>query len=129
MMVLFAALLLAQAEPINPGPGPEQAEAAAGHEASHETEREAREEKEEEGIAAHIFHHVQDETVVPLGFWAGNRYIRLDITKHLINMWISAGILLIVVGLGGRKRALIPKGSYNLLESLVMFIRDEISVK
>src|SRR3954470_24368171 len=129
MMVLFAALLLAQAEPIHPGPRPDQAEAAAGHEASHETEREAREEKEEEGIAAHIFHHVQDETVVPLGFWAGNRYIRLSITKHVINMWIAAGILLIVVGLGARKRALIPKGGYNLLETFVMFVRDEISVK
>jgi len=51
----------------------------------------------EEGIAAHIFHHVQDETVVPLGFWAGHRYIRPDITKHVINMLIAAGILLIVV--------------------------------
>src|SRR3954468_2880266 len=129
MMVLFAALLLAQAEPIHPGPRPDQAEAAAGHEASHETEREAREEKEEEGIAAHIFHHVQDETVVPLGFWAGNRYIRLDITKHVINMWVAAGILLIVVGLAARKRAVIPKGGYNMLETFVMFIRDEISVK
>jgi len=36
--------------------------------------------------------------VVPLGFWIGNRYIRLDISKHVINMWIAAGILLIVVG-------------------------------
>jgi F-type H+-transporting ATPase subunit a len=131
MMVFLAALLLAQAEPAHPPAAePAQHEAVSeGHGAENETAREAREEKEEEGIAAHIFHHVQDETVVPLGFWAGNRYIRLDITKHVINMWIAAGILLIVVGLGARKRALIPKGGYNLLESLVMFIRDEISVK
>jgi F-type H+-transporting ATPase subunit a len=130
MMVFLAALLLAQAEPAHPPAAHPAAEEAAseGHGAN-ETEREAREEKEEEGIASHIFHHVQDQTVVPLGFWAGNRYIRLDITKHVINMWIAAGILLIVVGLGARKRALIPKGGYNLLESLVMFIRDEISVK
>jgi F-type H+-transporting ATPase subunit a len=130
MMVFLAALLLAQAEPAHPPAAHPAAEEAAseGHGAN-ETEREAREEKEEEGIASHIFHHVQDQTVVPLGFWAGNRYIRLDITKHVINMWIAAGILLIVVGLGARKRALVPKGGYNLLESLVMFIRDEISVK
>jgi F-type H+-transporting ATPase subunit a len=130
MMVFLAALLLAQAEPAHPPAAHPAAEEAAseGHGAN-ETEREAREEKEEEGIASHIFHHVQDQTVVPLGFWAGNRYIRLDITKHVINMWIAAGILLIVVGLGARKRALIPKGGYNLLESLVMFVRDEISVK
>jgi F-type H+-transporting ATPase subunit a len=131
MIVFFAALLLAQAEPAHPPAAhPAQDEAASeGHGAANETVREAREEKEEEGIASPIFHHVQDQTVVPLGFWAGNRYIRLDITKHVINMWIAAGILLIVVGLGARKRALIPKGGYNLLESLVMFIRDEISVK
>ena len=59
----------------------------------------------------------------------GARYLRLDITKHVINMWIAAGILLIVVGLGARKRAVIPSGGYNLLETFVMFIRDEISVK
>src|SRR4029079_17558274 len=53
----------------------------------------------------------------------------LDITKHVINMWIAAGILLIVVGLAARKRAVIPKGGYNMLETFVMFIRDEISVK
>jgi F-type H+-transporting ATPase subunit a len=80
-------------------------------------------------IADHIFQHVQDETVVPLGCWAGHRYIRLDITKHVINMWIAAGILLIVVGLGARRRAVVPRGGYNLLETFVMFIRDEISEK
>jgi F-type H+-transporting ATPase subunit a len=72
---------------------------------------------------------VEDEVVVPLGFWIGARYIHLDITKHVINMWIAAGLLLIVVGLGARKRALIPKGGYNLLETLVVFVRDEIATK
>jgi F-type H+-transporting ATPase subunit a len=126
MIALAFALLLAQSEPAH---GLHRASKHEDAVSSHETAAEAREEKEEEGIAAHIFHHVQDETVVPLGFWAKNRYVRLDITKHVVNMWIAAGILLIVVGLGARKRALIPKGGYNLLESLVMFIRDEISVK
>ncbi|HEY2031531.1 MAG TPA: F0F1 ATP synthase subunit A [Myxococcales bacterium] len=144
MIALAFALLLAQGEPARPqlaiarsvsvaafalSEGHE--EVSEGHEArpAGETAKEAREEKEEEGIAAHIFHHVQDETVMPLGFWVANRYVRLDITKHVINMWIAAGILLIVVGLGARKRALVPKGGYNVLESLVMFVRDEISVK
>ena len=132
MMVLFAALLLAQAEPsaceralAHP---PEMGERAEGHEAAAE-HGEAAEEHEEGGIAEHIFHHVQDQTVVPLGFWAGNHWVKLDITKHVINMWIAAGVLLIVVGFATRKRALIPKGGYNLLETFVMFIRDEISVK
>jgi len=131
MIALFAALFLSQAEPAHPQPAHQgKAEAASTELGPNETAREAREEKEEEGIASHIFHHVQDEVVVSIpGFWVGSHYFRFDITKHVINMWIAAGILLIVVGLGVRKRALVPKGGYNLLESLVMFIRDEISVK
>jgi F-type H+-transporting ATPase subunit a len=123
MMVFLTAFLLAQGQPL---PAPDTGHPAASE---HKAEGEKTEVEEKENIAEHIFHHVQDEVVVPIGFWAGARYIRLDITKHTINMWIAAGILLIVVGLGTRKRALIPKGGYNLLESLVMFIRDEISVK
>jgi len=106
MILLVATLLLAQHEPPS----------AAEHRA--EAIREEKVAEHEESIADHIFHHVQDEVVVPLGFWAGNRYVRLDITKHVINMWVAAGILLIVVGLGARRRALIPKGGYNLLETL-----------
>jgi F-type H+-transporting ATPase subunit a len=153
-MIAFAfALLLAQSEPARPPPAQQEPAAASqtaaeahepaaeagarregvseGHEArpNGETAKEAREEKEEEGIASHIFHHVQDETVWPLGFWVSNRYVRLDITKHAVNMWLAAAILLFVVAFGAHKRALVPKGGYNLLESLVMFIRDEISVK
>jgi F-type H+-transporting ATPase subunit a len=132
MIALAFALLLAQAEPVPAHEGGHQ-----GHPTLEQTERREHgirhelegHDEEEGGIAGHIFHHVQDETVMPLGFWAGNRYIRFDITKHVINMWIAAGVLLIVVGLGARKRAMIPKGGYNLLETFVMFIRDEISVK
>jgi F-type H+-transporting ATPase subunit a len=124
-MVFLAAFLVAQGQPL---PAPDTAHPAAATE--HKGEGEKAEAEEKENIAEHIFHHVEDEVVVPIGFWVGPRwYIRLDITKHLINMWIAAGILLIVVGLGARKRALIPKGGYNLLEMIVMFIRDEISVK
>ena len=133
MIALAFALLLAQGEPAavaqEQGHHARHEAAAASEAGGNESAHDIQEEKEGESIAGHIFHHVQDETVVPLGFWAGNRYIRLDITKHVINMWIAAGILLIVVGLGARKRALVPKGGYNVLESLVMFVRDEISVK
>ena len=140
MMAIFAALLLAQGQPL---PVPDTARPAAGEHGAtlgHEAvapggsekkgeKPEGADEEEKGGIAEHIFHHVQDEVVVPIGFWAGAHYLRLDITKHVINMWIAAGLLLIVVGLGARKRALIPKGGYNLLETFVVFIRDDISVK
>ena len=146
MIVLLATFLLAQAQPEHarePVPVPDTAQPAAnehgatlGHGevapgAAHGEHAQAEHGGEEHkgGIAEHIFAHVQDETVVPLGFWLGHRYVRLDITKHVINMWIAAGILLIVIGLAARKRALIPKGGYNLLETFVLFVRDEISVK
>jgi F-type H+-transporting ATPase subunit a len=138
MMAFLAALLLAQGQPL---PSPDADRPAASehgatmghHEAApgtgHKAEGEKAEDEEKASIAEHIFHHVEDEVVVPIGFWVGTRYIHLDITKHVINMWIAAGLLLIVVGLGARKRALIPKGGYNLLETLVVFVRDEIAAK
>jgi len=143
MIAVLALLLLAQAQPEHPRepvPVPDTARPSAsehgatlGHQeaapGAHKPEHEQGGEEHKGGIAEHIFEHVLDETVVPLGFWVGNRYIRLDITKHVINMWLAAGVLLIVVGLAARKRALVPKGGYNLLETLVMFVRDEISVK
>jgi F-type H+-transporting ATPase subunit a len=56
----------------------------------------------------------------------------LSITKHVVMMWL-AGILLIAVFVFGSqrdKRNLIPRGtSANLLEMLVLFIRDEIAIK
>jgi ATP synthase subunit 6 len=81
------------------------------------------------GVSEDIFEHVADEVWVPLGFWVGAHYIDLSITKHVINMWIAAGILLLVLAAGVRRRALIPKGGYNLLETFVMFVRDEIAEK
>ena len=84
---------------------------------------------EEGGVAEHIFQHVADEVWVPLGFWIGAHHVDLSITKHVINMWIAAGILLLVLAAGVRRRALVPKGGYNLLETFVLFVRDEIAEK
>src|SRR6267143_2463591 len=100
-------------------------EAAPGAHAA----RERGEAHEEGGVAEDIFHHVTDEVWVPLGFWIGAHHIDLSITKHVINMWIAAGILLLVLAAAVRRRAIIPKGGYNLLETFVMFVRDEIAAK
>jgi len=88
------------------------------------------EEGEHEGtVAEHIFHHVQDEVWVPINFYVGAHHFDISITKHVVNMWIAAGLLLLVLAFATPKRALVPKGLYNLLETLVLFIRDEIAVK
>jgi len=99
------------------------------HEHLQHPEGKGEEAEHEGGVAEHIFHHVSDETWVPLGFRVGERQIDLSITKHVINMWIAAGILLIVLALAVRKRAVVPKGGYSLVEMFVMFVRDEIAVK
>src|SRR5713226_1945179 len=94
-------------------------EAAPGaHEARQGGEGEGKpgEAHEEGGVAEHIFHHVADEVWVPLGFWIGAHHIDLSVTKHVINMWIAAGILLLVLAAAVRRRAIVPTGGYNLLE-------------
>jgi F-type H+-transporting ATPase subunit a len=83
----------------------------------------------EESVAEHIFHHVTDEVWVPLGFWIGTRHIDISITKHVINMWIAAGVLLIVLALAVRRRDMVPKGGYSFVEMFVLYIRDEIAVR
>lgn len=56
----------------------------------------------------------------------------LSITKHVLMMWI-AGVLLLIVLLTGSHRdktKLVPRGAgANLLEMMVLFVRDEIAVK
>ncbi|GAC1341544.1 MAG: F0F1 ATP synthase subunit A [Myxococcales bacterium] len=85
---------------------------------------------EHEGsVADHIFHHVQDEVWVPINFYLGQHHVDISITKHVVNMWIAAGVLLLVFAFATRKRAVVPKGLYNLLETFVLFVRDEIAVK
>lgn len=53
-------------------------------------------------------------------------------TKSLLMMWIAAALLLLWILLGAHKdkTQLVPKGvSANIIEILVLFVRDEIAVK
>jgi len=55
--------------------------------------------------------------------------IDISITKHVVFMWIAV-ILLIFAFIAARKsyqKSLIPKGVTNLLEVLIVFVRDEIA--
>lgn len=52
----------------------------------------------------------------------------IPITKHLIWMWIASGLLvLFAVGVGSRSR-LIPGRLQSVLESLVVFVRDDVAI-
>jgi F-type H+-transporting ATPase subunit a len=140
VIAICAALLFAQVAPhaqhgsatqeAKPSPVTEPGRPAAGeHGNAGHGEGAGTEAKHEENVADHIFHHVTDEVWVPLGFWIGTRHVDISITKHVINMWIAAGVLLIVLALAVRRRDMIPKGGYSLVETFVVFIRDEIAVK
>ncbi len=52
--------------------------------------------------------------------------LTLDMTpsKHVVMLWVSAIVLLLIFAIGGRGRALVPRGFYNFLELLVQFVRD-----
>jgi F-type H+-transporting ATPase subunit a len=53
----------------------------------------------------------------------------LSITKHVVFMWIAV-ILLVLAFISARKsyqKSLVPRGVTNLLEVLIVFVRDEIA--
>lgn len=53
----------------------------------------------------------------------------LSITKHVVFMWIAV-ILLVLAFIAARKsyqKSLVPRGVTNLLEVLIVFVRDEIA--
>jgi F-type H+-transporting ATPase subunit a len=49
-------------------------------------------------------------------------------TRQVVMMWIAALALVFVVLGATRKRALVPRGLYNFVETLVAFVRNEIAV-
>lgn len=61
-----------------------------------------------------------------------NGCLDISITKHVLMMWISAALLFIVLLTGSHrdKTKLVPRGAgANLLEMMVLFVRDEIAIK
>jgi F-type H+-transporting ATPase subunit a len=58
-----------------------------------------------------------------LGSW------ELPITRHTLMLWASALLLVILFSLARKGSGVVPKGLYNALESVVIYIREEIAVK
>ena len=92
-----------------------------------------------DGLGDYIIHHIQDShewnvfgyhihlpTFKPIHVLG----IELDfsITQHLLMMWIVSLFLIITFGLLFSKRKLVPTGFAAILESLVLFVRDEIAI-
>lgn len=66
------------------------------------------------------------------GTWAveiGGTTIDLTPSHHLFYMWVATALLILVMTLVARKRSIVPRGFYSMMETLVKFVRDELAVK
>ena len=83
-----------------------------------------------------IFHHIRDSQTLELPF-VGEIHLptlhlgpyALPITRHAVMMWVACAIILLVLWLATRKRTLVPKGFQNVMEAIVVFVRDELARK
>lgn len=105
----------------------EHAVAGAGHGGGHGDEFDAGE---------LIIHHITDSQMlelpilgeVQLPTLAIGSY-ELPITKHVVMMWVACLIILFVLWLATRRRSLLPKGMQNVMEIVVLFVRDDLARK
>ena len=72
-------------------------------------------------IGGVILHHVQDEKWLNIPI-----VLDLSITKHVVMMWIAAALLIGVFRWAFRTPQLVPQGVANLLEAIIVFLRDEV---
>lgn len=93
-------------------------------------------------LFAQLFHHVQDAHDLELPFLGhvhlpqfqplqiGSLSLDISITKHVVFLWLAAGLLLLFASLAARSNAKnrVPRGWGNLMEIFVVFVRDEIVV-
>lgn len=89
-------------------------------------------------VGGHILHHILDsnelEVLVPalkiplphLSLFG----VDISITKHVVFMWLVSAFLLTVFTLAARRaNEPVPRGLRNVLEILIVFIRDEVARK
>jgi F-type H+-transporting ATPase subunit a len=83
-----------------------------------------------------IFHHILDSQTLDLPF-VGEVHLPtlhlgpydLPITKHAVMMWIASALVLLALWLATRRRAPAPRGMHNVMEAMVVFVRDELARK
>lgn len=94
----------------------------------------------EENMFSTLLHHVFDAPEIELPFLGhihlphfepvriAGLTLDLSITKHVVFLWFSAALLILVVWAAARanRRNVVPKGLGNMVEVFITFIRDEI---
>jgi F-type H+-transporting ATPase subunit a len=83
-----------------------------------------------------ILHHVTDGNTLEVPLLGEVHLPRLQvggvdlsITRHVVMMWIAAALLIALFTLAFRRRERVPRGLANLLEMLVVFVRDELAIR
>ena len=76
----------------------------------------------EANIGDIILHHVLDAKIL------SNKILGIDfsITKHVLMMWIAAALVIFVFRYAFREQRTVPSGIANLLEAIIVFLRDEV---
>ncbi len=89
-----------------------------------------------EDIGSIIMHHVTDGNTLEVPFLGEIRLphleiggLDLSITRYVVMMWLAGLILILLFSLAFRRRDRVPRGFANLLEMLVVFVRDELAIK
>lgn len=75
-----------------------------------------------------LMHHATDQNAWHLPFMHEPLQLPHWLTEHSLMMLICAGLLFFLFGVVYRKKQAVPTGFTNLLESFVVFVRDEISI-
>lgn len=93
-------------------------------------------EEQKEGGAGWIMHHILDANTLDFEPFFTIHLPQfhlfgfdLSITKHTVFMWIAFVLLVIIFKLvaNSYKKSFLPKGLSNVMEVLVVFVRDEIA--
>lgn len=69
-----------------------------------------------------ILHHLMDSPT-----FLGVNLSHLHITKHVWMMWIASALLIVFMNLAARQKGAVPRGLRNLVEPILLFIRDEVA--
>jgi len=84
-----------------------------------------------------VIHHLADSKVLEFEFLGYEAQIHLpeihafgmdlSITKHVLMMWVAAGLLVLIFSSIAKQKSLVPRGTKrNLFEFVLLFIRDEV---
>jgi len=83
-----------------------------------------------------IGHHINDSQTLelPFGYELHLPTLHLfgydlKVTKYVVMMWIASALLLLIAWLATRRRSLVPRGVHNVMEAIVVFVRDELARK